>query len=105
MTFIPNPENKPEIDHKNRDSLDNRVCNLRWATHSENEINKASFKNSSSVFKGVYKTRNQWCSRYRLNGKNFWIGSFDNEVDAAVAYDNAVRAIHGEFAVLNFPDA
>lgn len=35
-TFIPNPESKKEIDHINRNKLDNRVENLRWATRSDN---------------------------------------------------------------------
>lgn len=39
-TFIPNPENKPCIDHINRVRDDNRICNLRWVTHKENEDNK-----------------------------------------------------------------
>ena len=38
--FIPNPDNKPTIDHINRDKYDNRVENLRWATLSEQAINK-----------------------------------------------------------------
>lgn len=34
-TFIPNPEQKPTVDHINRETSDNRLCNLRWATHKE----------------------------------------------------------------------
>ena len=39
LNFIPNPENKPEVDHIDRDKSINNVVNLRWATHSENQQN------------------------------------------------------------------
>lgn len=43
--FIPNPENKPEIDHINADRSDYRLENLRWATHKENNNNANTLQN------------------------------------------------------------
>lgn len=43
--FIPNPENKPYIDHINTIRNDNRIENLRWATREENDHNPITLKN------------------------------------------------------------
>jgi hypothetical protein len=44
IQFIPNPDNLPEVDHKNRIKCDNRIENLRWATGRENQLNKKSHR-------------------------------------------------------------
>lgn len=45
--YIPNPDNKPEVDHIDRDRINNHVSNLRWVTGSENCQNKKCMKKSS----------------------------------------------------------
>ena len=51
-TFIPNTENKPEVDHINTDKTDNRVENLRWATRKDNQNNPLTRKRNSETHKG-----------------------------------------------------
>ena len=50
--FIPNPDNKPEVDHINGDRKDNRVENLRWMTHKENNNNPVTLERRSVVSMG-----------------------------------------------------
>jgi hypothetical protein len=96
------------VDHQNGDGLDNRRANLRLATHSQNQCNKGKTrKNSSSRYVGVFfeKHSGKWVARIVVNGRRIWLGRFTSELDAAMAYDNAAKIYHKEFARLNFPEA
>jgi len=94
------------VDHKNGNSLDNRRDNLRLATSSQNHCNKIIDKSkSSSQYRGVIfrKKSGRYIAQITYKETNHYLGSFDNEIDAAKAYDAAARKHHGDFARLNFP--
>jgi hypothetical protein len=70
IAFIPNPSNKPEVDHIDRDITNNKLSNLRWATRQENGINKVA-RNESGI-KGVRRKHSKcesWESYWVENGK------------------------------------
>jgi hypothetical protein len=102
---IMNPPPGLLVDHKNNDSLDNRRQNLRFATPSENMLNRRKKKNCTSQYRGVWllSHNGKYESQTSYRGKKIWLGWFDSEVEAARAYDRAVLKYHGEFARLNFP--
>lgn len=91
-------------DHINRDKLDNRRCNLRLATITQNNQNRGPIPNSSSKYKGVSwdKRRGIWSAKIRHSGKPHWLGYFKSEKEAAKAYDLQAKKYHGKFAYLNF---
>jgi hypothetical protein len=91
-----------EIDHRNRDVLDNRFTNLRCATRSENNHNRSKNKNNRSGFKGVsysamIKNR-PWRATISANGKFVHLGRFATKAEASRAYNSAAHRMHGEFA-------
>lgn len=96
---------KPEnlIDHKNRNGLDNRKLNLRPCDRHQNSANRRSKIGASSGFLGVffYKRDRNWTAKIRFNKKLYHLGYFDDEIKAALAYNDAAIQYHGEFANLN----
>ena len=102
--FMVHGEIPDTIDHKNHIKTDNRLCNLRAATQSENSKNRSSRRGSTSKFLGVNwnAARKKWRSSIKISGKQIHLGSFDCEKSAARAYDKAAIMAHGEFANPNF---
>ena len=86
------------LDHINRDPADNRIANLRLATHAQNIANTQSKRTGRP--KGVYwhKQRQRWHSNITVGGKKKHLGLFDTEAEAAAAFARASQEIYGDFS-------
>lgn len=87
------------LDHINRDKTDNRASNLRLATASQNEANKASIGRVN--LKGVSISNR---GQYQVKCRQKFVGVFSTAEEAGKAYDQEAKKSYGEFACLNFPD-
>lgn len=85
---------RPEVDHINRDRLDNRRSNLRVVNRST-QMQSREFTGKSSRFPGVsfHKGTNKWQVRISIEKKGRFLGYFHCELDAARCYRDAVRKI------------
>jgi hypothetical protein len=93
------------IDHANNNRLDNRRCNLRIASRSQNAANRNANKRrpGTSRYAGVCwdKSRRRWLANIHLQGKTRCLGRYKDEDEAARAYNRAALEAWGEFACLN----
>lgn len=93
-----------QVDHINRDGLDNRKENLRICTTGQNRANSRMQKNNKSGYRGVYKKGNRWAAYVSNKPKRYHVGTFGTPEQAARAYDKVAKKHYGEFAQLNFPE-
>jgi hypothetical protein len=96
-------EKNEQVDHKNRNGLDNRRENLRLATPSQNHANQRRICPKTSIYKGVYwnKSRCKWGAHIKVNQVGKGLGFFECEKDAAMVYNSAAIHFFGEFAYVN----
>jgi len=88
------------VDHINGDSTDNRLCNLRDATHSQNQANRKRRRNTASGHKGVswHQQTGKWRASVIKDGKRHSAGLHDTPELAAKAYLSKATELFGKFA-------
>jgi hypothetical protein len=96
--FVPNPENKPCVDHINGKSKDNRVENLRWATRAENCRNRKLHAKVSDMPRGVIEERS---GRYRAQityqRQGYILGVYDTPEEASEVFEVTAELLYGDF--------
>jgi hypothetical protein len=105
--IIMNPPANMQVDHKNKNVLDDRRSNLRICTQAENLWNRGKTKGNTAGFKGVSCERRLKRKKYRAritaNKKTYYLGNFEKADDAGAAYKKAARVRHGKFARIKDP--
>jgi len=102
-TLIMHTPSGMEVDHNDHNGCNNQRYNLRNCTSSQNKMNGILPRTNTSGYKGVSwdKRYHTWYAHIKINGKNIFLGNFDNPRDAARAYNEKAIELFGEFAQLN----
>lgn len=98
--LVANAKESEEIDHWNRNTLDNQRLNLRVATVSQNAANRKISTKNTSGHKGVCwnKERSKWHAYFYKGGKIYNLGFFDDKTEAAQVRELEFKKAFGQFA-------
>lgn len=101
--LIINIPNGFEIDHKDRNGLNNQKSNLRIATRAQNNANQILRSDNRSGLKSVcwHKRIKKWQVRLQVNGKRFHLGYFNDKNEAAKIYNTKAKELLGDFVFIN----
>lgn len=90
-----------EIDHINRNPLDNRRSNLRYATRAQNCANR--LRVDRGIYKGItyHKPTGSWVATVHINKRRKSLGYYPTPEAAALAYNVAARHVYGPYALVN----
>lgn len=91
---------KSQVDHRNRNGLDNRKDNLRHASNAQNSCNRKRY--NSHGYRGVYWHDGNFAAQIQVKGKRHCKYGFPTAKQAARAYDEMSKEFHGEFGIRNF---
>lgn len=110
LTFKPPTQEDVElgrknVDHINRNKQDNRLENLRWVTHSDNNrnVDRKAYHGYYGVMEDTKGNRFR-AYIWRNNKRKYFGGNFKSAEAAARMYDKEVRQFAGPDAPLNFPE-
>ncbi len=100
--FIMRAQAGQEVDHGNRNGLDNRRENLRFCNEAQNSANQKLSVMNTTGFKGVTHLANKyWVGQIHHQHRHIHLGMFPTAIDAARAYDAKALELFGEFARTN----
>jgi hypothetical protein len=86
------------VDHKDGDVSNNKWENLREATNSENQFNRAgNRKKTVAGYKGVTPSGSKFKAIITIKGKHIYLGSFETAEEAGLIYDQKAKELHGDF--------
>lgn len=98
--ILKSKDRKKIIDHINQNGLDNRRCNLRECTYSQNNANKLKKIGKKYLGTIFYKSTGKYAAAVSKNGISYR-KMYNTEKEAAIGYNELAKIHHGEFARLN----